>query len=114
MKKVIIKLLIATAAFFLANELIAGFVVVDMKAAFVAALTLGLLNTFLKPILKIISLPITFMTLGLFLFVINGFLIHLIGDLIDGIEVLSFLDAIKASVIISLCSIGANALTGKE
>lgn len=114
MNKLIAKILVSTAAFFLASEILSGFNVIDLKAAFMAALLLAVLNVFLKPVLKIISLPITFMTLGLFLFVINGFLITLIGDFIQGVEVLGFIDAIKASVIISLCNMVANSIFSKE
>lgn len=114
MGKLVLKLLAASGGFFIASELITGFNVLDLKTAIIAALLLSVLNVFLKPILKIISFPITIMTLGLFLFVINGVLIYVIGDIIDGVEVLSFMDAIMASVIISLCGMAANAVTAKE
>ncbi|HJP70909.1 MAG TPA: phage holin family protein, partial [Candidatus Limnocylindria bacterium] len=70
------------------------------------AFIFGLVNTFLKPILRILTLPITFMTLGLFLLVINALLLMLVGaisaDLDLGLTVADFLAALLGSIVISV------------
>lgn len=70
----------------------------------VAALVWGLLNAFLKPILVLLTLPITLLTLGLFTLVINGFLLALTARLVKGFEVGDFGRAVLAALIISLVS----------
>ncbi|MGX8794557.1 phage holin family protein [Fusibacter sp. JL298sf-3] len=114
MKKAIIRILVTTASFLLAGNWIAGFQVVDWQAAFFAALVLGVLNAILKPILKVLALPITLLTLGLFIFIINGFLLTLISDIVSGVHAVDFSTAIRASLVVSAGSFIANALTKED
>ncbi len=87
----IIKLLVTAAAVWLGASYIQGVQVDSYTTAIIVALTLGLLNTFVKPILKLFSLPITIMTLGLFLLVINVIIIYIAAYFIGGFSVSGFI-----------------------
>ena len=78
-----------------------------------AALVLGILNAFVRPVLKLLSLPLLILTLGLFSFVINGVLLYAVGWLLaPGFEVTTFSAAFWGALIISLISGFLNLLTG--
>lgn len=99
----LIKILINGFAIYLtAYFLKEGVVIKDFYAAIVVYLALSLVNTFLKPILKILFLPINFITLGLFNFVINGFLVLLITYFVPGFYVKDIFWAIGFSFILSI------------
>ena len=68
---ILIRLVISTVAIIIAANLLDGVVVSNVTTALIAAIVLGLLNTFVRPVLQILALPITILTLGLFYFVIN-------------------------------------------
>ena len=80
------------------------------------AFIFGLVNTFLKPILRILTLPITFMTLGLFLLVINALLLMLVGaisaDLDLGLTVADFLATLLGSIVISVVGFALSLVVG--
>lgn len=73
-----------------------------------AAVLLGLLNIFIRPVLLLLTLPINFLTLGLFTLVINGFLFWIAGNLIEGFRVSGFLVSVAGAVVVSLLSIFLN------
>jgi putative membrane protein len=74
----------------------------QFKIAFIVAVVLGLLNTFIKPILIFFTLPITIFTLGLFLLVINAGMVLVCDRLVKGFEVDSFLTALIFSILLSI------------
>jgi putative membrane protein len=76
--------------------------VANFTTSIIVALVLGLLNIFLKPILVLFTLPVTIVTLGLFLLVINGAIILLCDYLVDGFAVKSFVTALIFSVVLSV------------
>ena len=78
---------------------IAGF-----GTALLVAVVLGLINALLKPLLVLLTLPVTLLTLGLFIFVINTLLFHLTGHLVDGFHVGGFWSALVGSIAYSLIS----------
>lgn len=88
-----------------------SFKVDSVTTAMVAALVLGILNWTVKPILHILSLPITILTLGLFSFVINGAVISLLARLMDGMSVSSFFAAMLVALVISIVNSILNGLT---
>lgn len=102
MKKLLIRWIIAAVAIYIAGSVISGFSVLGWQSAFIAAIILGVLNFTIKPIVTILTLPITVLTLGLFLFVVNGITLYVLGMLLSGIEVTSLISAIFASVVISI------------
>jgi putative membrane protein len=81
-----------------------GIHVADFASALVAALVIGLVNILIKPILVILTLPITILTLGLFILVINGLLFYGVGNWLQGFEVKTILAGIVGAVVYSVLS----------
>lgn len=98
----LVHLLVNTLAVLTGAYLLKGVRVEGFTTALVVAIVLGLLNTFLKPILIFLTLPITVLTLGLFLLVINALMIMLVDKLVNGFEVQSFWWALAYSLIIAV------------
>lgn len=73
-------------------------------AALIAAAVLGLVNTFIRPILVLLTLPVTVLTLGLFIFVINGLLFYAVANMLEGFDVAGFWSAVLAAIVYSLIS----------
>jgi putative membrane protein len=102
--KFILRILAVAGAMLLASVLVSGISVVSFwPTAVIAAVVLGLLNLIVRPIIKLFSLPITILTLGLFTFVINALLFWLL-NLIDGISIDGFISALLGSLIVSVAS----------
>lgn len=110
----IIRLLIAALVAFGLSKLLTGVHIPDFKDALLFALVLGLLNLFIKPLLVIFTLPITIVTLGLFLFVINALIILLADKLMNGIRIDSFWWALLFSLLLSAVSSFAYSLLDKK
>src|SRR5947207_9930665 len=96
--------LINTVALLAVSYLMPSVQVASLGAALVAALVLGLVNAFIRPILVILTLPVTLLTLGLFVFVINGLLFLAVANLLEGFAVAGLWPAILAAVLYSLVS----------
>jgi putative membrane protein len=103
--KILVRWLLLAAALLLVAHLYPGVVVDSFGSAMVAALVLGLLNTLLRPILVLLTLPVTLLTLGLFLFVINALMFYFAASLLSGFHVTGFGAALIGSLIYSLCGI---------
>ncbi len=104
--------LINTAAVLVATSIIKGIHYDDAAGLLVATFLLGILNTFLRPVLMLLSLPLMIFTLGLFTFVINGFLLYLVGSILTNFHVDSFRAAFWGALVISGVSLVLNSLTG--
>lgn len=78
--------------------------VASFGTALIVALVLGLINAVLRPLLILLTLPVTLLTLGLFIFVINALLFQLAGNLVDGFNVVGFWPALFGSVVYSVIS----------
>jgi putative membrane protein len=96
--------LINTAAIFALPHLLQTVQVDSFTTALLAALILGLVNTLIRPILLLLTLPVTFLTLGLFVFVINGLMFWAVADMVQGFQVASFGSAIVAAFVYSAIS----------
>jgi putative membrane protein len=101
--KLIVRWLLLAAALLLVAHLYPGVSVKSFGSAMVAALVLGLLNTMVRPLLVLLTLPVTVVTLGLFLFVINALLFWAAAGVLEGFAVTGFAAALIGSVIYSLC-----------
>ncbi len=101
--KLIVRWLLLAAALLLVAHLYSGVTVTSFGAAMVAALVLGLLNTLVRPLLVALTFPVTLVTLGLFLFVINALMFWSAARLLGGFEVRGFAAALVGSIIYSLC-----------
>jgi putative membrane protein len=103
--KLIIRWLLLAAALLLVANLYSGVQVASFGAAMIAALVLGLLNTLVRPLLVLLTLPVTLLTLGLFLFVINALMFWAAASLLDGFNVAGFGAALIGSLIYSLAGV---------
>jgi putative membrane protein len=101
----IIRLIINMLAILIISYLFPKMIWVEgFLAALVAAFLLGIVNTIIKPILVLFTLPLTILTLGLFLLVINGLMLWLVSALVRGFHVSGFWGAVFGSILISLVS----------
>jgi putative membrane protein len=112
--KWIAKLFANAIAVLVTAYLLPGVNIKDFLTAIVVAAVLALLNNFLKPFLIILTIPVTILTLGLFLLVINAVIILLADDLIGGFSVASFWWALLFSIILSFINSLFNQLDRKE
>lgn len=99
---VLIRWLITTLAVWVAVELAPGLDYDRWQTLVIAALVLGILNTFIKPLLTLISIPLIIITLGLFLIIINAVLLKCTAWLVPGFLVANWLSAFAGSIIISI------------
>ena len=101
--KIIIHWLLLAAALLLVAYLYPGVTLKSFGSAMIAAFVLGLFNTLLRPILVLLTLPVTLLTLGLFLFVINALMFYFAASVLDGFHVAGFTAALIGSLLYSLC-----------
>jgi len=101
----IVRLIINIVAILIISYLFPGLIWVDtFWAALVAALLLGIVNAIIRPILVLLTLPLTLVTLGLFLLIINGLMLWLVSALVRGFHVSGFWGAVFGSILISIVS----------
>jgi putative membrane protein len=108
----IYSLLVSTAAFLIASYLLPGFHVANVWSAVLAAVVLGLCNAIIRPIVILFTLPLTVLTLGLFLLVINGAVLALAVWLVPGVAVANMGWAIAAAVVISVINAVLGSILG--
>jgi putative membrane protein len=96
--------LINAAALFALPYLMSSIKVDSFIVALIAALVLGLVNTFIRPLLILFTLPATLLTLGLFIFLINGLLFWFVGSFVDGFHVGGFWSAVGGAILYSILS----------
>jgi putative membrane protein len=97
--------LVNALALMLVGYLYPGVHVDSFVAALLAALVLGLVNAFIRPLLVILTFPVTLITLGLFLFVINALLFWFVGEVVRGFTVGGFWAALVGSILYSLITL---------
>lgn len=112
--KFLLKLLVTSLAVFFTAYLMTGVHLEGYPAALLVALVLGILNTFIKPILVILTIPVTMLSMGLFLFVINALMILLADKMLSGFSVDGFWWALLFSVVVSIFSGILHALAGNS
>lgn len=108
----ILKWLLSAAALLAVAYLYPGVVVTNFTAALIAAAVLGILNTIVKPLLVLLTLPVTIITLGLFIFVINALMFWAAASLLDGLKVNGFLAALIGSLIYSALQLAIEFVLG--
>ncbi|MFM6956653.1 MAG: phage holin family protein [Ignavibacteria bacterium] len=111
MTSLFIRWMITASAVYLTQFLIDGIWVKNFFSAIIASLIIGFLNTFIKPILAFITLPIILLTFGIFMLFINALLLLFAGEILEGIEIAGFAPAFWGSIIISLGTWIGNRLT---
>ena len=112
MLKLLAKWLLSAAALLFVAYVYSGVEVKTFTAALIAALVIGLLNAVVRPILVVLTLPVTLLTLGLFLFVINALMFWTASGLLDGFQVRGFVGALVGSLIYSLIGIVIDSALG--
>lgn len=105
MLTLLLRWIVNAAALLLVAYLYPGVQVASFVAALIAAVVLGLVNAVVRPILVILTFPVTLLTLGLFLFVINALLFWLVAEMVPGITVSGFLAALIGSILYSLITL---------
>ena len=106
--KTLIRWFLLAAALLLVAHLYPGVVVSSFRSALLAALVLGLFNALLRPILVLLTLPVTLLTLGLFLFVINALMFWWAASLLDGFQVRDFSAALLGSLLYTVAGMVIN------
>ena len=110
MPGILFRWVISALGLLLISWLFEGIQVDSVGRAFVAAIFLGIFNALIRPVLLIMTLPITLVTLGLFTLVINGLMLWLTAWLLDGFAVHGFWSAVGGALVLSLISWAANGL----
>lgn len=108
----IIGWLINGVAIFITANLLPGVTVTDLSTALIVALVLGVINTFIKPVLHILTLPISMLTLGLFSFVLNALLILLATKIVPGFQIDNLITAAIFGIVLSIINSVINKLVG--
>ena len=104
----IVRWFINALALMLVAYLYSGVQVNGIFAALIAALVLGLVNAVIRPLLVILTLPVTILTLGLFIFVINAFMFWFVTEIVKGFTVTGFTAALIGSLMFSVISLVTN------
>lgn len=109
-----VRLFITACGLLLANWMLDGFHLGGPLSLFFAALILGIVNAIVRPVLLILTLPITVLTLGLFLLVLNGAMLGLAALLVPGFVIQGFWTALLGAIIVSLTGMVANWFIGPK
>lgn len=101
---VLVTLLINSIAVYVTASILPGVRIQSFMTAMVVSIVLGMINSFIKPIVFLLTLPINFLTIGLFTFVIIGFLTMLVTYIVPGFEIRNFWWAILFALVLSICN----------
>jgi len=107
-----VHLLVSAALLAVVGKMITGIEVEDVSSAFIGALVLGFANAVIRPILVILTFPITILTLGLFIWVVNAFMLMLTAAFVPGFEVRGFKAALFGSLMLGLLNFAVSILFG--
>jgi putative membrane protein len=113
-QRFIIRWLVNSTALLVVAHVVSGVSLANWQTVFVAALVLGLLNAFLRPVLIVLTLPVTIFSLGLFTLVINAVLFYLAAHLVKGFQVAGFGQAFLAAFVYSMVSFLLNFLISSD
>ena len=113
MINILINWLLSAVSLMIVAHVIRGFDVTDFTAALIAALVIGLVNATLGLFLKIVTFPLTLLTLGVFWIVINALMLKLAASLVSGFTIQGFLPAFVGAIVLSLVNMLLKAVTGR-
>ena len=114
MQGIFIRTLISMLGLFLASSLIPGVAIDGMGNFILAALLLGLVNAFIRPLLFLFTLPLTIVTMGLFIFVVNAAMFGLVAAMLDNFQVSGFWSALFGAIVVSITSTVASWYIGPD
>lgn len=112
MRGFLVRLLITALGLWVADELLTGITFDTTRSLIVSALVLGVVNAVIRPVIFILTLPLTVLTLGLFVLVVNGISLALVGALVPGFHIAGLWAATIGAVIVGLTSWAASAFIG--
>jgi putative membrane protein len=114
MKRLLIHLIVSALLLLLVSQFVNGIHINSLGSALLAALVLGVVNFLVRPILILITLPVTILTLGLFLIVVNALMLMLTSALVPGFQVANFVSALVAAVLLGLFNLVVSALMHRK
>ena len=114
MKGLLFRLVITALGLWAAATVVPGMAIAGIGSLIVAALLLGLVNAIIRPVILILTLPLTLLTLGLFIFVVNGISLALVAWLMPGFTLSGLWAAILGSIVVGLTSWFASAFVGSS
>lgn len=112
MRGFVVRLLVTAFSLWVADMLIPGMAITGVNSLLVSALLLGLVNAVIRPIILILTLPLTVLTLGLFILVVNGISLALVAWLVPGFQLANLLAATLGAIIVGLTGWFASAFVG--
>lgn len=104
MKKISLFIIVNAISLYLVSHLMDSMYISSIKSLLILTLIFGLLNLTVKPLIQFFSLPITFLTLGLFSLVINAVVLKLAFTIVPGVNLYGFISAIGASILLSIAN----------
>jgi putative membrane protein len=114
MRGLLLRFVIVAIGLWVASKLVPGVTIDDAWSLVWAALILGIVNAFVRPVIVILTLPLTILTLGLFLLVINAAMLSLVAWLLDGMHVAGFWSALFGAIVVSITGWVASAFIGDQ
>lgn len=114
MMQILVNWMLNAFALYLVSKVVTGIMLQDFWSALVAVVVIGLVNTLIKPLLLLLTLPITIVTLGLFTFVINAAMLLLASRFTPGFKVDGFVSALLGSILLSIVSTLLHSLVKRD
>jgi putative membrane protein len=114
MTQLLLKWVLNSFALYFVMKIIPGIQIARFQDLLIAALVIGLLNAFLRPVIILLTLPVTMLTLGLFTLVINGLMFYLAAYLVSGFHITGFGTAFLAALLFSIFSFMLNMIFGTK
>jgi putative membrane protein len=114
MKGLLVRWLVQAAALGLTAYIFEGITILNLPALFIASLLIGILNAFVRPVLVFLTLPLTILTLGFFILVINALLFWVVSSVVAGFHVSGFWSALGGTIVLSIVSFFLNLMIGDE
>lgn len=114
MKGFLLRWFINSLALLVVTYIVKGIEIANLPTVFIAALVLGIINAFLRPLIILVTLPINILTWGLFTFIINGSMFYLVSKIVKGFSIANFWTAFFGALLYSVISLLLNILINKE
>jgi putative membrane protein len=114
MKSFLLHLVLTAIALLVVANVVGGVQVSGFASALIGALILGLVNAFVRPVMILLTLPLTIVTLGLFLFVVNALMFWLVAALVPGFQIRGFAAALLGSLLLTVLNILIDRLAPKD
>ena len=111
---ILLRMAMVALGLYIATTIVPGVVIDNVKTLVLAALVLAVVNAVVRPIVVVLTLPLTIVTLGLFIFVVNALMFWGVGSVLPGFHVAGFVPALLGSIVVGLTSFIGNAFIGRH